>query len=53
MQDYEVRCLNDKYRIEADNWSVGTEGLKFYQSKEVIAWFTSWEYWMVKQKNED
>jgi hypothetical protein len=47
MEKYEVLCMNSKYLIKADNWCVGIDGLKFYQQEEIVAWFTTWDYWKV------
>lgn len=65
MNKYQVKSVDGKYTIEADSWSVGDEGLKFYQyallkpcgegnedkteyQRWVVAWFTSWDYWMLE-----
>jgi len=71
MNKYLVKSVDGKYSIEADTWSVGVEGLKFYtwdrlpppngdgieDKKEytrwVIAWFTTWDYWVLQGENEE
>lgn len=60
MNKYIVMCLKDQYVIKADCWSVGVEGLKFYQwdrlapskigqelERKIVAWFTTWDYWIL------
>ncbi len=38
MKKYQVKGCDGCYTIIADTWSVGQEGLKFYQNKEIVAW---------------
>ncbi len=47
LNNYEVLCMGEKYYLAAQSWSVGTEGLKFSKNDEIVAWFTSWDYWMI------
>lgn len=50
MNEYSIGCLRDVFYIRADKWSVGTEGLKFYQKDKVVAWFTTWDYWKLEEE---
>ena len=45
MNKYEVLCLSSYYKILATGWSVGVDGLKFFQGTDVVAWFTIWDFW--------
>lgn len=61
MNKYLVKSVDGKYTIEADLWTVGKEGLIFWRiidpevftktpleaNHETVAWFTSWDYWML------
>ena len=47
MKNYQVLCLGIYYVIQADNWSVSSEGLKFYQNDKIVFWFISWDFWRI------
>jgi hypothetical protein len=51
MNTYTVKSTDGSYNIIADNWSVGHEGLKFYQREKVVAWFTTWDYWICNSED--
>lgn len=50
MNKYEVLCCGGTYIIIAEDWRVGCEGLKFIINNEVVAWFTSFDYWIYTGK---
>lgn len=40
---WEVKDVDgEKYKVMADNCECGGNGLKFYQEKEMVAWFIRW-----------
>lgn len=45
MDKYQVIAKGDKYLIKATHWSVGDDGLKFYQGEKIVAWFNTWDNW--------
>ena len=51
MNTYTVKSTDGTYNIIADNWSVGHEGLKFYQKEKMVAWFTTWDFWMCESED--
>ncbi len=48
MKSYEILCCGTNYYVKADTWSVGNEGLKFIIKNEIVAWFTTFDYWIYK-----
>lgn len=45
---FEVFCCGGTYHVQAHSWSVGSEGLKFKINDSIIAWFTTFDYWIYK-----
>lgn len=52
MNKYEIYIERNMFEIEADDWQVSPEGLKFYVNKKIIAWFTSFDCWICKGEFE-
>jgi len=65
MNKYIVKSTDGKYSITANFWTVGNEGLRFYQlpndvdkttentyGKYMVAWFTTWDYWMLEDAHD-
>ena len=51
----------DKYYVQVDDgegiyflaeeWILDANGLKFFKNKEIIAYFTTFKYWMIIDEN--
>lgn len=48
VKDNDGVCL----KIEADNWTCGGNGLKFELDDVVVAWFMSWQWFMIYDAND-
>ena len=45
-KEYEIKDLDgEKFKVRANGWECGGNGLKFYMNQKLVAWFAQWANW--------
>ncbi len=45
-KEYEIKDLDgEKFKVRANDWECGGNGLKFYMNQKLVAWFAQWANW--------
>jgi hypothetical protein len=49
MKDYDIKVGNGYLTVSADEFIITADGLRFFQNREIIAWFRIWDYFILSR----